>query len=360
MFKFNQLKSLHLEITNRCQASCPMCSRNVHGGRDNPNLIINDWTLDDYKKIVNLEVLSQVNHIYFCGNFGDPIINNHLITMCAWSKVSAPTVRISIHTNGGARSTDWWRTLAQAMPADHRVIFAIDGLEDTHHLYRIGTKYETVIENARAFMDAGGKAEWVFIKFKHNEHQVNEAERRAKELGFVQFSMKNSNRFVDGEFFDVHDKNGNTIYKLQPPTDNVVKFIDRDVVKKLDNFVQTAVIQCKAEEEKELYIDAHKDVYPCCFLASAPYYYVPDDSIISPVKKKIVEQHAQLVGSLGSVNALVTDVKDIVESYAWQTTWKEYWDNKRLITCARICGVSEEKIFSKPREQFVKRVDLND
>ena len=40
MFKFNELKTVHLEISTRCQASCPMCPRNYHGGLENPNLKI--------------------------------------------------------------------------------------------------------------------------------------------------------------------------------------------------------------------------------------------------------------------------------------------------------------------------------
>ena len=36
MFSFSDLENIHLEITNRCQASCPMCSRNYHGGLENP------------------------------------------------------------------------------------------------------------------------------------------------------------------------------------------------------------------------------------------------------------------------------------------------------------------------------------
>jgi MoaA/NifB/PqqE/SkfB family radical SAM enzyme len=337
-----------------------MCSRNIHGGKDNPNLIINDWSLEDYKQIVNLEVLKQVDHIYFCGNFGDPIINSNLLEMCQYTTETNPNLKLRIHTNGGARNISWWKNLAKVMPKNHAVIFGIDGLEDTHHLYRIGTRYETVIENARAFIDAGGIAEWVFIKFKHNEHQLMEAERRAKEFGFARFSMKNTNRFVNGEFFDVRDRNGNFLYNLEPPTDNVVKFIDRKVIDKLDDFVQNAVIQCKAEEEKEIYIDAHKNVYPCCFIASVPYYYVPEDSVISTVKNKIVDQHLTLTNDLGEINSLIRGIKNIIDSSVWQTVWKEYWERKKLITCARICGTSNEKIFTKPREQFVKRVDLNE
>ena len=82
MFRFSELKNIHLEITNRCQASCPMCSRNIHGGLENPLIKNQDWTTNDFKNILSKEVLHQLQGFYFCGNFGDPIINNDLIEMC--------------------------------------------------------------------------------------------------------------------------------------------------------------------------------------------------------------------------------------------------------------------------------------
>lgn len=361
MFKFDQLKSIHLEITNRCQARCPMCSRNVRGGIDNPNLTLADWTLEDFKTIISPEVLSQVEHIYFCGNFGDPMLNKHLPEMCEYARLINPDLRLKIHTNGGARTKQWWTQLAHSMPKDHSVIFGIDGLEDTHHLYRVDTDYQTVINNAKTFMAAGGRAEWVFIKFRHNEHQVQEAERRAKELGFVQFTIKNSNRFIGSTDFDVHDRDGKVLYQLQPPTDNVVKFIDKNVIDKLDDWVNSSTIVCKADNEKEIYIDAQRQVYPCCFLASAPLYYVEPGTLTSPVRKRIHREHCTLANALGEITVSETlTVKTLLDSTPWQTTWKEFWDNKRLLTCARICGVSTEKLFSKPSDQFVKRVNLDE
>ena len=171
MFEFSELQSVHVEITNNCQAKCPMCSRNHRGGLENPNIKVNDWGLDDFQKIFNQEVLNQLTSIFFCGNFGDPIINNNLADMCNYATTANPNIHLRIHTNGGARSKDWWCSLVKKLPENHVVIFGIDGLEDTHSLYRIGTKYEQVIENARAFIEAGGTAEWVFIKFKHKHYQ---------------------------------------------------------------------------------------------------------------------------------------------------------------------------------------------
>ena len=361
MFTFNELKSIHLEITNNCQARCPMCSRNQHGGEVNPNLKMSDWSLQDFKDIITTEVAQQVNHIYFCGNFGDPLLNNDLLEMCEYLTSQNSQLKVRIHTNGGARKVEWWEKLATVLPKDHAVIFGIDGLEDTHHLYRIGTTYDNVVKNAQAFINAGGIAEWVFIKFKHNEHQVQEAERRAKEYGFRQFTVKNTNRFIDGVEFDVRDLKGNVIYKLQPPTDNVVKFIDKSVIEKIDDWVSNSTIECKAQQENEIYIDAHRDVFPCCFLASAPYYHVEPTSAVLGVKKRIVEEHETLLKDIGIIHASISrSVKDIIQSSEWQDVWYTSWENKKLLTCSRICGVSNTKLFSKPSDQFIKRVNLDE
>ena len=74
MFKFNELQSIHLEISTRCQASCPMCSRNYHGGLSNPLLKEADWNILDFKSIIG-PVIDQLTNINFCGNFGDPLLN---------------------------------------------------------------------------------------------------------------------------------------------------------------------------------------------------------------------------------------------------------------------------------------------
>jgi len=357
MFNFQDLKTVHLEISTRCQASCPMCPRNYHGGLENPNLKIADWTYADFIRIFDTDTLKQITGIYFCGNFGDPIMNDDLILMCQYLKDHAPTIDLRIHTNGGARSTRWWQALRQSLPDKHVVIFALDGLEDTHHLYRIGTKYENVIRNASTFINEGGTAEWVFIKFKHNEHQVEEAERRSKQLGFARFAVKNTIRFIGEPKFSVLDKNGEHKYYLEPPETNQVILIDRQAVENFNTWYKETEIECYAQVNKEIYIDAHRNLFPCCFLASAPYNHSYSQPLLTDIRNKIVEQYHGLVDSIGGINNLSLDshsIKEVVNSTAWQTVWDEYWTSKKLITCARTCGKTN---LSKPKDQFVKRTN---
>ena len=38
MYKYQDIKQIHLEITQKCQAACPMCDRNMNGKGINPHI----------------------------------------------------------------------------------------------------------------------------------------------------------------------------------------------------------------------------------------------------------------------------------------------------------------------------------
>jgi len=360
MFKFNELKQLHLEISNNCQASCPMCTRNIHGGVENPLIKIESWTLDRYKNIINKEVLDQISSIYFCGNYGDPLLNSQLLEMIEYTSSTSPNIELRIHTNGSLRSKSWWAKLAMVLPKNHKVIFAIDGLEDTQAIYRVGTDYEKIIENARAFILAGGIAEWAFIRFKHNEHQVELAKHRAHSLGFKEFTMKDSSRFLLDAKFPVYNKNKETIYHLEPSQYTEIKFIDKRVIDNYKDIVKKTEIKCYALKMKEVYINAQGHVFPCCWLSMIPYQPPDELSELTAVRNDMFHQYQQLVESLGGIDNLNADkksLKDIIDSKEYQSVWDYYWNENKLITCVRTCGVQPE-LFSTPQDQFISKTKL--
>lgn len=362
MFKFSQLKKIHLEITNNCQASCPMCSRNTHGGLENSLIKLNSWSLEDFKSIMTKEVLEQINFYYFCGNFGDPILNNDLLEMCAYAADTSPNTAMAIHTNGSARNAQWWENLAKVLPKDHRVVFALDGVEDTHSLYRIGTDFYKILENAQSFINAGGIAEWAFIRFKHNEHQVTRAKQLAEIYGFKYFTTKDSSRFLLDVKYPVYNKGGNTTHYLEPSGYSEIKFIDRKVIDNYKQVVANSEIECYAAGLHEIYIDAYKNVFPCCWIAMIPYVPVDIDTIDQPVisiRKEIIKQYNNLIKDLGgieSLHSLSKPIKLIINSPEWQTVWEKYWSAKGLITCARSCGKTNH--LSKPIDQFISKDKL--
>ena len=83
-----------------------------------------------------------------------------------------------------------------------------------------------MIENAKAFINAGGKAQWNYLVYKHNEHQIPEARKMSEELGFDDILFRSTGRFMNHktltelEKWPVQNRDGEIEYYLEPPTDN--------------------------------------------------------------------------------------------------------------------------------------------
>jgi hypothetical protein len=359
MFKFDKLKRVHLEITNRCQASCPMCPRNIHSGIENPLIDNSDWTLSQFKKIFTVEVLEQLDSVQFCGSFGDPVINNDLVEMC---KHAAPYTSIEINTNGGARSKQWWRDLAAVLPKHHQVEFALDGFAGVHELYRIGTSFDKVVENAKEFIDAGGNASWLFIRFKHNEHQVEDARKLASEMGFFKFELKDTRRFVVDKF-PVLNKTGKVSHYLEPPSNNNIPIVNLTSINNYKEWKTATNISCFALDNKEIYIDSKMRMFPCCIIAAftdtlydTKLYKenkLPGFEIQNQVGAKVKQDVYNLINELGGddkINALNYGIKNIIENTQWQTIWHDKWASNKSMCCTAMCSASSP--FIKLSEQF--------
>lgn len=369
MFKFEDLSQVSLEITNRCQAECPMCPRNIHGGLKNPLMKFNDWTIGDFISIFNYELVRQINVFTFCGNFGDPVMNNDLIAMCNYIKEENPLAIINIYTNGSLRSNDWWASLIKSLTKNHIIAFALDGLSDTHALHRINTSYEKVIKNATSFINSGGRASWHYIRFKHNAHQVEDARKLATSLGFKEFIIKDSRRFTSSSF-TVVDKLGNPTHILEPLSH--IPIVDKMVLENTyASWSTSKKIKCYALDDKEIFIDAHFTVMPCCILAS--FLYTSYDqtllsnhglfneaSSVNNMGGKIKQQVLNIVQELGgfqAIDAKKVGVKNIVDTNLWNSIWRDKWENNGSLTCMVMC--SKDSPFISLDGQTVEKIQVN-
>jgi MoaA/NifB/PqqE/SkfB family radical SAM enzyme len=333
-----------------------MCARNIHGGKDNPLITISDITLEEIKKFLPVEFIKQLKSIPLCGNFGDPLLNKDMLDIVDYIAQANPAIRMDIHTNGSLRSRAWWSKLAVVAPKDHCVQFGIDGLSDTHSIYRIGTNFEKIIESARAFILAGGKARWNFITFKHNEHQIEEARQMAKDLGFESFQEKQTSRFIGNPWFDVHDRNGNTIYRLENVTEQRLVFIDKKTVESYKELVKGSKIDCEVEKTKQVYIDAQGYLWPCCFVGGTKDHYSTPDQIVHNYRLDSLDSLNRTLDRFGGIeqfNLRHRTIKEIVDSEAWQTIWNDTFENDKMPVCARTCGKWNQQLISQCRDQFL-------
>ena len=252
MYNLKDIKSIHLEVTSKCQASCPMCARNIQGGVVNPFMTVTEITIEQFKEWFPVTLIRQLDRLFMCGNLGDPIIAKDTLLIFEYLRSVNPKIELGMNTNGSGRTVSFWKKLAEL---NVNIRFGIDGLDDTHTLYRIGTDWVKILDNAKHFIKAGGEATWDMLVFEHNKHQVDKCRDMSKLLGFKQFVSKNTARFKEGSL-NVIDKQGKTTHILYP-TDRSKQIIVTS---------ESKIIKCKVAKEKSLYVSATGNILPCCWL----------------------------------------------------------------------------------------------
>ena len=323
MYSLEDIRDVHLEITSKCQARCPMCPRRINGGVLNPLMNLNEITLDQFKEWFPINFVQQLNSLFMCGNLGDPIIAQDALEIFQYLRQTNTDIHLSMHTNGSARTSEWWQQLAKV---NVNVTFGIDGLGDTHQLYRINTDWNKIIENATAFIKAGGTANWHMLVFKHNEHQIDACRSLSEQLGFLNFNIKHTSRFKDNKFhvLDEQGKTINILYPTERSTLNTTNVLS----------ITPAEIQCKAKKYSQLYVSADGGVTPCCWLDFAWQLPNQDNRV----------NYMDAVGVFPNLNN--STMKEIFESGYFKQI-EDTWAVDPLIECSKQCGK-----FDKLGSQF--------
>jgi len=357
MYKLQDIKTVHLEITQACQAACPMCDRNQNGGALNPHINLDELTLADCQKIFSPEFIRQLNTMYMCGNLGDPIVARDTLEVFRYFRQHNPKMWLSMNTNAGARDTEWWTELAKVFGRQGTVIFSVDGLSDTNHIYRQNVRWEAVENSMRSFIAAGGRARWDFLIFDYNQHQVEHAREFSTELGFEKFVAKKTGRFVTSMFDkkDQHqavNRRGEQTVILKKPSEEfqnpALKKYDAVVEKygTIDDYHDQTAIHCKVKDEGNLFITAEGLALPCCWTAGRMYKWFHEDYRAEQIWNYIdqVGGKSALDARLGLERVFDTGIFDLIEQSWSQPSCK----SGKLKVCAQKCGV-ELDLF---KEQF--------
>ena len=255
MYNYEDINYLHLELSSDCNARCPGCPRNQFGYNHANHA--NNLTLNNIHTLFPADFLQQLQGIMINGNYGDAVMNPELIDIVKYIREHTDC-EIMRWTNGGAGR--FWSELAHY---NLKVIFGIDGLEDTHSIYRQNTRYKTVLNNAKSFIQAGGQAVWQFILFDHNRHQVAQAEALSKQLGFDSFDCRPNDRGA----IPVFDNQGKFVRGIDGYTGSEVL---SEVVAQRNiayDIAHSEVTPWCQQHIKAVYVSADGTVYPCCWSA---------------------------------------------------------------------------------------------
>jgi len=185
-------RRINVDITFRCPLQCPRCQRTTsYSGKKVPG---EDISIENFTKIAE-----YYNHICFCGQISDPCHHPKFIQLLqiAWENKCSVTV----HHATGYKKMDWYKKAWAAHP-EALWYFAIDGLPEESHKYRINQDgkhmYEILKESVNHLLVA---PIWQYIVFKYNEDHIDEAMHMASSIGAI-FNKVVSSRWSgpDDEF----------------------------------------------------------------------------------------------------------------------------------------------------------------
>jgi MoaA/NifB/PqqE/SkfB family radical SAM enzyme len=389
----DRIAQIHVELSNFCNAACPMCPRYFNGSEIvRPDLELTQITFELFESWFPKSIIEKVNQWVFCGTVGDPMMAKDVVIICEHIYSINPKTHITFNTNGGVRSEKDWTRLGE-LSRDHdrrlRIIFSIDGLEDTNHLYRRNVKWDVLMRNVKAYIAAGGNADWDFLIFKHNEHQIEEAQKISNELGFNNFAPKKALGFeVDGGLFKfaASDKKGEFQYWLEPPVkienrnfnievdakdriininENAVKFYKNYILEPHHEVVNSyngktfkgrdidfsssncKQIKCKSEtwgDMREIFVNAEGHVSPCCYVGTqlGTTFTTPD---VVQLQKKVVDYGKELFDL--NKYSLIEILDNNHLNYLYANSWDKQ-DNERIMYCSNMCGEDSpiDKIWS--------------
>jgi MoaA/NifB/PqqE/SkfB family radical SAM enzyme len=340
MINYSDIRTVHLEISTRCNAACPMCPRNANGTDADLDYPLHDMSLAEAKRIFSVDFIKQLTYVFINGNFGDFVTAKDGLEIVKYFNETNPNMLLEIYTNGSARP-NWWSELGKM--SNIVVGFDIDGLADTHSLYRRNTNWDVVINNAKKFIDAGGQATWRFISFDHNKHQIEACKQMAKGMGFKNFHVLPSDR----DHGPVYDADGNFSYaigklplgereynpRLEDYRRNIPRDNDPEYRKKIYKITPADnKLDCWSKKYNGIYVTATGEIYPCCFLG----FYPKIEYKGHPWQK----DNFGFSNLVKNNNALETTLEDTIEWFAEvERSWiKKSYSEGRIYRCDEACG----------------------
>ena len=110
----NTIKWLHLELTNRCNAGCPLCSRTgTNKGGLSDSVYNSGWK--DLSKEVHHHVIDSlrkdhdIESIDYGGCYGDPLMHPKVLELLQYGE----GIYQEVQTNASLQTDKFWKSVAK-------------------------------------------------------------------------------------------------------------------------------------------------------------------------------------------------------------------------------------------------------
>jgi MoaA/NifB/PqqE/SkfB family radical SAM enzyme len=173
---------IRLEPISTCNLHCPLCPTGT-GEVDRERAAMSEETLDAILERVGRHALRAVLWIW-----GEPFLNKNLDKLVAVCRRHNVGSEVSSHLSLPLSQERIDRIITSGL--DWLIVSNDGASAATYERYRVGGDFDQVVRNMKAIMErkrALGSltpfVEWQFVPLRHNEHEMAEVVRMAREIG---------------------------------------------------------------------------------------------------------------------------------------------------------------------------------
>ena len=284
---------IQIDLTSYCNAHCGSCQRHKSSNDDSlhPSLPLTHMSTDVGKKILkDANDLGSIKSVMLNGNWGDAFMHPEIYDFVKYVTELPNLNSFVASTNGSMRTEKFWSKLGKLNAnKEIYVVFCLDGLEDTHEIYRRKTNFNKIISNMKAFIDAGGYAGVITTAFDHNIDQLQDIKQLAKDLGAWSWTCRTSHSSKDYDAYGFKV----TQNRVTKDVKESVRFFDEDNEKFNPRKDYTNETKCPWFNERDVQIDPWGQMWSCCF-ASETRFGIDREYTIHPEYEKYYHEDLDL------------------------------------------------------------------
>ncbi|MCP5003880.1 MAG: radical SAM protein [Planctomycetes bacterium] len=193
-----------IESGNICNLSCPLCPTGQRDGSAKKGFL----AYSDFQKLI--DEIGENLLVIRLYNWGEPLLNKELIRMVEYADKKKIAVKIS--TNLSFPVGD---KLAESLMKCNleKIYVSCNGVSGaSYSTYHIDGDFDRVIANMRLLVEKKRNLNntytelvWLFHVFKHNEHEIDAAKAKAKDVG-VRLIINKMRTDMGKEIFETSEK----------------------------------------------------------------------------------------------------------------------------------------------------------
>ncbi len=273
--------SCTISITTRCNLKCIMCSRSIYKVK---NI---DMSIDMFDKITD----SFKNKSITILGAGEPLLHPYIHTVlgiCFWKNI-----KVSLVTNG---------TLADHLvltPNIQSIVFSIDGIYSNYDRIRIGSNFNTVINNLKLISgQRRNKYPELRVNFVGMQSNINDLPELIEIVGNFVDTIEVSHPIIFSPNTSIEHLNNNVI-EASTIFAKSIDIAEEHKVKLILRELEPYSVRC-IEPWAAPYIGVEGNIYPCCMIGGGD----PQESVIEYYNDIPITRNITSFGNIADFNKI--------------------------------------------------------